>query len=464
MQPFMVRDTINVKLIRYLDNHPGSNRILSIAHDLGVDRHTVTTHLDELEVLIKNNFKPTDLSLLVNADGVELQRSAKVNLDRILSFLTKESLMTKLIRSTFERTADSLGDFSERYFSSFSTAKRHVKKMQTHLALYGLRYSPATNILVGPEAMIRLCYYRVYWETYSRFEWPFEHVDQQTIVLQINRWADKIGINLDNITQQQLSYWVVICQQRQQVNAFVKIPTVVTRATFNHKKIADLPGIFDNQYPDENTFFDYCLLFFTHCLKPEVLGTTGVVNKGSVLALDELQKQFGFLNNETEKLKLTSSLNILHTYTMIFTVGGLLLDRASIADELVTKRPWVIKAVTHLLLNLKATGNPVFNNLIYLSAQYVTVVLTYFDTTVLNPSLRVRLVIDATPSYREWLFKQVHDHLKEEYNVVLAGDDEPYDLIVTNFAIKTTKIAKPIIVINTPITKQDWVHLQQFSL
>ncbi|WP_252904243.1 hypothetical protein [Secundilactobacillus silagei] len=44
---------------------------------------------------------------------------------------------------------------------------------------------------------------------------------------------------------------------------------------------------------------------------------------------------------------------------------------------MVTKRPWIIKAASHLLTVLQATRNPVFNNLTYLSAQYVTVILTY---------------------------------------------------------------------------------------
>ncbi|GAX07125.1 hypothetical protein IWT25_02473 [Secundilactobacillus pentosiphilus] len=460
MQPFMVRDTINVKLIRYLDNHPGSNLIFKIAADLGVDRHTVTTHLDELETLITAHFKASDLQLSVDANGVSLQRSAKVNLDRVMSFLTKESLMTKLIRSTFEQTADSLGDFSEKYFSSLSTAKRHVKKMQTHVALYGLRYSPANNVLVGPEAMIRLCYYRVYWETYSRFEWPFDHVDQQEIVRQLTQWTDQLGIYLDDITRQQLSYWLVICQQRQRVGALIKLPQVVTQATIRQQPITELPGIFDAQMADENEFFDYCLLFFTHYLTPDALKPTGVVARGSDLALNELQARFGQLHDETQKARLLSSLNVLHTYTLIFTVGGLLLDRAGIADKLVTKRPWVIEAVSQVLMKLRATGNPVFDNLTYLSAQYVTVVLTYFDTTPLNPTLKIQLMIDATPSYREWLLKQLRDYLKDKYHVVLVSDDEPCDLLITNFAIET---AKPVIVINTPITKQDWGHLQQFT-
>lgn len=161
MQPFMSRDTINVKLIRYLDDQLEAVPLGQVAQALSIDRNTVKTHIAELQTLIQQHFSTTDMTLTFSAQaGVQFQRRATVNLNQIMLLLTDESLMTKLVKSTFDGVLHSLGQFNDLNFVSDSTAKRHVKDLQSHLALFGLHYSPASHELVGDEAMVRLCYYR----------------------------------------------------------------------------------------------------------------------------------------------------------------------------------------------------------------------------------------------------------------------------------------------------------------
>lgn len=458
MEPFMVRHTTNVRLIRYLDNHPGDNEISQIARQLQLDRHTITAHLTELQQLIATNFTQADLTLQVSQAGVALNRRPASNLDQLMSIITQESLMTKLIKTTFEASVDSLGDFTEKYFVGYSTAKRHVKQMQARLALYGIRYSSASNALLGDEAMVRLCYYRIYWETYSRFEWPFDQFEQSAVTAKVQRWADLLKIQLDELTRLQLSYWVVICQRRQQLGKLVIIPTTTEQARLRQTPLSQLPSIFETDSANETSFFYYCALFFSQAFDADDLAVTGDVAAASELATRALQQQF---RTTTTDEQLVAQLNLLHSYTMIFPVGGLLLDRDSIAGQLKQTRPWLIDAVNELLQTLKRTNNPVFNNQVYLRAQYLPVVLTFFDTTVLNPELRVRLMIDATPIYRQWVAKQLNRLLQERYKVKLVAPSQPCDLIITNATRQSESV--PVIVINTPMTAQDQQHLQQFQ-
>lgn len=159
MQPFMSRDTINVRLIRYLDNHTQPVTLVQIASELDLDRNTVKKHLAELQTLIEQQFSPDDMQLLYQTGlGVSLYRKNSSNLNRMMLILTTESLMTKLIKTTFDRTAASLEAFAEQAFVSYSTAKRGVRKLQEHLAIYGCHYSASTNELEGPETMVRLFY------------------------------------------------------------------------------------------------------------------------------------------------------------------------------------------------------------------------------------------------------------------------------------------------------------------
>lgn len=440
MQPFMSRDTINVRLIRYLDNHIQPVTLVQIASELGLDRNTVKKHLAELQTLIEQQFSPDDMQLLYQTGlGVSLHRRNSSNLNRMMLILTTESLMTKLIKTTFERTATSLEEFAEQSFVSYSTAKRGVRKLQEHLAIYGCHYLAATNELEGPETMVRLFYYRVYWETYSHFTWPFKAVDRQTILDEVHqRWQQ-----LTDVAALQLSYWLVITHNRQPKH-MLQLPKEVPVA--------------DGQLP-EDVFLDYCRCFFCvdhQSQTPLVVGET--VQRATDRVMGDLTTAYRQRLTDEDRNRFIKQLNLLHSYSLIFPMGGLLLERDSVLVQLKQQRPQVVQRLSDLYQQWRLLANPAFQNEDYLMANYATLLMTYFDLSVLNPELKIRLLLDSSSFYRDWFAKELKTLLQQRYQVRYVTHVDDCDVVVTNLDI--TERQQPVLSINIPLSQQDWQNLR----
>lgn len=461
MQPFMSRDTINVKLIRYLDDQLEAVPLGQVAQALSIDRNTVKTHIAELQTLIQQHFSTTDMTLTFSAQaGVQFQRRATVNLNQIMLLLTDESLMTKLVKSTFDGVLHSLGQFNDLNFVSDSTAKRHVKDLQSHLALFGLHYSPASHELVGDEAMVRLCYYRVYWETYSHFEWPFPQYSQTAIIDKIQNWLHARRIHLGKAAQLQLAYWWVIMTQRQRQGHQIELPQPVLEAQVQDQSIAQwmAPLAATGQ---EAVFLSYCWAFFCIHQQPVVLKVGQQVQAASRQTLQKLESLFGKGLNLAAAETMMTQLDLNHSYSLIFQTGGLILERDTLLQTLKQQRPWLVAELITLLNELQTTGNPAFQNQSYLLVTLVPLVLRYFDTSVLNPTLNIFLALDATSAYRVWLEKEIEAQLSAQYAVRFVARRADSDLVVSNLDMA---VSQPLISINTPPNRRDWATLKTFRL
>lgn len=461
MQPFMSRDTINVRLIRYLDDQLAPVSIGQVAQALSIDLNTVKTHIAALQTLIQQHFSDGAMKLSVSPkNGIQFQRRATLNLNQIMLLLTDESLMTRLVKSTFDGQLHSLGQFNDLNFVSDSTAKRHVKALQTHLALFGLRYSPASNELVGNEALIRLCYYRVYWETYSHFEWPFPQYSQVAIIDKIQSWLSDRQIHLGEAAQLQLAYWWVISTQRQRLGHLIELPQAVLEAQIYTQPVAQwmTPLMPAGQ---EAVFLSYCWAFFCIRQQPVQLSVGHLVGQATQQMLAALEARFDQQLNEHDTQEICYQLDLMHSYTLIFPKGGLILERDSLQQTLTQQRPWVVATLADLLKKCAKTDNDAFQNQSYLLANLIPLVLRYFDTSVLNPQLRVFLALDAAPAYRSWLQAQLVAHLSDQYRVQFVPKRSECDLVVTNMDIAVTQ---PRISINTPPNHRDWATLQEFRI
>lgn len=440
MQPFMSRDTINVRLIRYLDNHIQPVTLVQIASELGLDRNTVKKHLAELQTLIEQQFSPDDMQLLYQTGlGVSLHRRNSSNLNRMMLILTTESLMTKLIKTTFERTATSLEEFAEQSFVSYSTAKRGVRKLQAHLAIYGCHYLAATNELEGPETMVRLFYYRVYWETYSHFTWPFKAIERQTILKEVHqRWQQ-----LTDVAALQLSYWLVITHNRRPKHP-LQLPQEVMIA--------------DGQQP-EDVFLNYCRRFFCVDHRSQTpLVVSDTVRYATKRVMGDLVTTYQQQLRDVDQKRLTQQLDLLHSYSLIFPTGGLLLERDSVLTQLTEQRPQVVQQLRVRYHQWQASANAAFQNEDYLMANYATLLMTYFDLSVLNSDLKIRLLLDSSSFYRDWFVKELTALLQQRYRVCYVEALDECDVIVTNLDIPDHQ--QPVLSINIPLSQQDWQNLR----
>ncbi|APS41064.1 hypothetical protein FOL01_0205 [Weissella jogaejeotgali] len=460
MQPFMSRNTINVKLIRYLDDQGTSVPVVQLVRALQVDRNTVKKHIVELQSLIQRHFSANEMYLEYNEKtGALFYRHPAINLNKIMLILTDESVLIRLVKSTFDGELHNLGEFNDLNFVSDSTVKRYVKDLQSHLALFGIRYSSSSHELVGDEALVRLCYYRVYWETYSHFEWPFPKFSSAYVMKKVKGWLTKKRIHLEETTQLQIAYWWVINTQRQRQGHQIELSKEILEIRLNDQPIYHwmLPLVTGIQ---EATFLGYCGLFFCTTMHVGEVQVSNSIQMASQQLLCVLQKRLQQELNNDDTKNMLNQLNIIHSYSMVFPVGGLILERDTLLQAMKLERPRVVEELTETLEKLQKTGNLAFQNQEYLLTNLVPLVLGYFDMSLMNPVLHVFLALDSSPAYRFWFQQELQKNLIDQYRVIFVKKIIECDLVVSNLDIS---VKQPMVSINVPLNKRDWENLKTFQ-
>ena len=185
------------------------------------------------------------------------------------------------------------------------------------------------------------------------------------------------------------------------------------------------------------------------------------VQAASRQTLQKLESRFGKGLNLAAAETMMTQLDLNHSYSLIFQTVGLILERDTLLQTLKQQRPWLVAELITLLNELQTTGNPAFQNQSYLLVTLVPLVLRYFDTSVLNPTLNIFLALDATSAYRVWLEKEIEAQLAAQYAVRFVARRADSDLVVSNLDMA---VSQPLISINTPPNRRDWATLKTFRL
>lgn len=248
---------------------------------------------------------------------------------------------------------------------------------------------------------------------------------------------------MTDVAALQLSYWLVITHNRQPKHPLALPQDIV---------------VADGEQP-EDVFLDYCRCFFCvdhQSQQPLVVGDN--VQRATERVMADWTTTFQQRLTAVDQQRLTQQLNLLHSYSLIFPTGGLLLERDSVLTQLTQQQPQAVVLLRGLYRDWQASANPAFQNEAYLMANYATLLMTYFNLAVLNSELKVRLLLDSSSYYREWFAKELTALLQQRYRVQYVDELDECDVVITNLDIPERQ--QPVLSINIPLSQQDWANLR----
>lgn len=200
-----------IQLLKVLDASNDYLKTVDLANFLDLSLKTVQKELESLIEDLKNSSYAVKLEKVGNL--YRFIKKSSVNMDLIYLDFKRESIYFYLMRkAVFRKTIKEKKEID--YFYSASHLYKNKRIFKTYLMNYGLELDLSTLSIEGNEINIRFLYFRFFWENYRGVEWPFDTIDRQELIIEIEQLDTFLFKSMTEIEKEQFLYWVAIIKIR----------------------------------------------------------------------------------------------------------------------------------------------------------------------------------------------------------------------------------------------------------
>ncbi|WP_285015617.1 helix-turn-helix domain-containing protein [Lactococcus garvieae] len=203
-------------LLKILYNSEEAVGIEELVFELGLDRRSIYKLIGAINDLIQSEKVVPEIEAM--ARGQYIFNGNKIDYFRLRGQIVNEEPLMNLAKKFLTNDEVGFANFCTENFMSESTLRKYIRNANKLLDPLGLNISTRKNKIrvLGNEASIRYCLVSFLWRYFQGASWPFENVEQETLLRFISSFkyvAEEISYG----KRLQLTYYWAVFIQRSQI-------------------------------------------------------------------------------------------------------------------------------------------------------------------------------------------------------------------------------------------------------
>ena len=188
-----------------------------LAEKVNCSERTIKQDIFSLRELVSEEYLQT------SQKGIRLSLPTHLSIEMVYRSILKESANFNLLENLFHDETKTLEEMADFLYTSPTTLKRTIKKINFSLKDYSLQIQTNPCQLNGPEANIRAFYICYFMERYTHFEWPYPTIDRKTFENFLIISAKFIHTKLNFPDFERVKHWIAVSLIRTQKGHYVEI-------------------------------------------------------------------------------------------------------------------------------------------------------------------------------------------------------------------------------------------------
>lgn len=259
-------------LLKILYNSEDAVRIEKLVFDLGIDRRSVYKLIGTLNDLIQSEKRVPEIEVI--SRGQYIFRGNKIDYFRVRGQIVNDEPMMNLAKKFLINENVDFSNFCTENFMSESTLRKYIRNANKLLDPLGLNLSTRKNKIrvLGNEASIRYCLVSFLWRYFQGASWPFENVEQETLLRFVSSFTH-VAEEISYGKRLQLTYYWAVFIQRSQIGceiSKVDLPYYFEQLIISNEYFKNFSQHFALKYklsPQEQKFAFFILYTFPESYK-----------------------------------------------------------------------------------------------------------------------------------------------------------------------------------------------------
>lgn len=210
IHPFLESDIrYQIQLLDYL--YIKESQWISIEEltdEVGLQPRSVLKYVLSIEEIVKNEYSGKLFFEMQGNQSFKLMISENRFFFDLRVKIIEKSVSITIWNKLFFSNELNIVKFSLESFSSLSTIKRKIKKLNSVVSSFNFKITSRDNIytLKGNEANIRFFFSFLFWDVYNGVEWPFYNIDQIKVFNLINQLSEKLDLSVSYSLKNRIAY------------------------------------------------------------------------------------------------------------------------------------------------------------------------------------------------------------------------------------------------------------------
>lgn len=206
------------KLLQLLLTDTRIQTAQEIADELKLSKKTVSSYIQDLNVWLEN----WGLVIESSPKGYMLVVPAYISVHELVLNWVKEDIGFQFCTELFFEQIESIETFIEKLYITSAQFYKNTAKVKNWIESANVSFETKPSVrLKGEENQIRYAFFQFFWESFKGSEWPFPF-SKRVIEELVLHCSHSIGIPVNNLKKEKISYAVAVCLVRAQQGNFVE--------------------------------------------------------------------------------------------------------------------------------------------------------------------------------------------------------------------------------------------------